>query len=131
MSGGILSMRALRAIGLTIIIILAMAVSFGAGMMFNRSGLMPVTGMLSPVDGSGPTPQPGKVNMDLIQEAYKIIQEHYADRTTLQKTNLTYGALTGMVDALGDTGHSRFLTPDMVSAEARQISGEFEGIGAL
>jgi carboxyl-terminal processing protease len=36
-----------------------------------------------------------------------------------------------MMDALGDTGHSRFLTPEMVRAERRQLSGELEGIGAL
>lgn len=32
---------------------------------------------------------------------------------------------------LGDTGHSRFMPPDVVASEDRQIQGEFEGIGAL
>lgn len=124
-------MRALRAIGFIVIVILALAVGFTAGLAADRGALLPVTGIFMPTDGSNPTPQPGKINVNLIQEAYNLIQQHYADRTTLQNTNLTYGALTGMVDALGDTGHSRFMTPAMVADEARQISGEFEGIGAL
>ena len=35
-----------------------------------------------------------------------------------------------MVDALGDTGHSRFMTPEMVQAENNFTQGSFEGIGA-
>jgi carboxyl-terminal processing protease len=35
-----------------------------------------------------------------------------------------------MVDALGDTGHSRFLSPQMVQAENNFTKGEFDGIGA-
>jgi carboxyl-terminal processing protease len=43
---------------------------------------------------------------------------------------LTYGAIGGMVDALGDTGHSRFLTPQMVQLQHSALQGEYEGIGA-
>ncbi len=125
-------MRAFRIIGFIVIVFLALAVGFTAGMASNQlSAFLPVTGVFGSEAASGPTPQPGKVDANLIQEAYRIIQEHYADQAALGSTNLTYGALTGMVDSLGDTGHSRFLTPEMVASEQRQISGEFEGIGAL
>ena len=43
---------------------------------------------------------------------------------------MTYGAISGMVDALGDTGHSRFLTPEMLKQERNLTRGRFEGIGA-
>jgi carboxyl-terminal processing protease len=43
---------------------------------------------------------------------------------------MTYGAISGMVDSLGDTGHSRFLTPEMVKQERNFSKGELEGIGA-
>ncbi len=102
-------MRAVRVIGFTIIVILALAVGFAGGLVSNQfASLLPVTGLLGRDATPAPTPQPGKLDENLIQEAYRIIQQHYADRSTLQTTNLTYGALTGMVDALGDTGHSRF-----------------------
>ncbi len=66
----------------------------------------------------------------LIQEAWKIIQDVYVDRAAVQPQAMTYGAISGMVDALGDTGHSRFLTPEMVKALRNQQQNKFEGIGA-
>jgi len=43
---------------------------------------------------------------------------------------MAYGAISGMVDSLGDTGHSRFLSPEMVRQEHNLAKGELEGIGA-
>jgi carboxyl-terminal processing protease len=66
----------------------------------------------------------------LIPEAWNVIQRVYVDRAAIQPRNLTYGAVSGMVDALGDTGHSRFLTPGMVKSLSDIQRNEFEGIGA-
>jgi len=52
------------------------------------------------------------------------------DRPAVQTQTLGYAAISGMVDALGDTGHSRFLSPDAVKQEHNQTQGSFEGIGA-
>ncbi len=68
--------------------------------------------------------------LDLVSQAYQIIQHNYVDQTAVQKTQLEYGAISGMVDALGDTGHSRFLTPQMVKEENNFTQGTFDGIGA-
>jgi carboxyl-terminal processing protease len=43
---------------------------------------------------------------------------------------MTYGAISGMVDSLGDTGHSRFLSPEMMKQERNFSKGLLEGIGA-
>ncbi|MCK4324464.1 MAG: PDZ domain-containing protein, partial [Armatimonadetes bacterium] len=42
---------------------------------------------------------------------------------------LTYGAIRGMVAALGDP-YSRFMTPDQYEEFQREAAGQFEGIGA-
>ena len=68
--------------------------------------------------------------LDLVNQAYHIIQQNYVDRSAVQETQLEYGAISGMVNALGDTGHSRFLTPEMVKEESNFTQGTFEGIGA-
>lgn len=70
------------------------------------------------------------LNYGLIREAWNAIQRVYVDQAAVQPNRLTYGAISGMVDALGDTGHSRFLSPKMVQAEHNFTQGEFEGIGA-
>jgi carboxyl-terminal processing protease len=68
--------------------------------------------------------------LDLINQAYNVIQQYYVDRSAVNQTILEYGAISGMVDSLGDTGHSRFLTPELVTAENNFTQGSFEGIGA-
>ncbi len=51
------------------------------------------------------------------------------DRAAVVPERLTRGAISGMVNALGDTGHSRFLTPEMVKIEREVTQGALEGIG--
>ena len=41
-----------------------------------------------------------------------------------------YGAVSGMVEALGDEGHSTFLSPEMVKIQGHSLEGKLEGIGA-
>jgi carboxyl-terminal processing protease len=65
----------------------------------------------------------------LMAQAWNTIQNQYVGRSSLQSEELTYGAISGMVDALGDTGHSTFLTPAMVKDLKNMERGEFKGIG--
>jgi carboxyl-terminal processing protease len=78
---------------------------------------------------AGATSTPAPSDLSLVQEAYAMIQRVYVDRTALKTKELEYGAIGGMVDALGDTGHSRFLSPAMVKQESELTQGQFEGIG--
>jgi carboxyl-terminal processing protease len=69
-------------------------------------------------------------SFNLIAEAWNAIEEQYVDRPSVRPRNMTYGAISGMVDSLGDTGHSVFLNPEMVGVERTVERGEFAGIGA-
>ena len=69
-------------------------------------------------------------DLRLISEAWRTVQSVYVDRAAAQPRTMTYGAISGMVDALGDTGHSRFLSPEMVKALKDIQRNKFEGIGA-
>jgi len=75
-------------------------------------------------------PPEAESNFRLMAEAWNTIQKVYVDRGAVRAKQMTYGAISGMVDALGDTGHSRFLTPEMVKQERNLARGEIEGIGA-
>ncbi len=77
-----------------------------------------------------PVPAGAKPDLHLIAEAWDTIDRVYVDRSALKPRQMTYGAIRGMVDALGDTGHSQFLTPEMVKEERILTKGELEGIGA-
>ncbi len=75
-------------------------------------------------------PPNAEANFKLMAEAWNAIEQVYVDRKAVNPQKMTYGAISGMVDSLGDTGHSRFLTPQMLKQEQNLTRGRFEGIGA-
>jgi len=75
-------------------------------------------------------PPDAEPNFKLMAEAWNTINRVYVDRNALKPQLMTYGAISGMVNALGDTGHSRFLNPEMLKQERHLTKGELEGIGA-
>lgn len=66
----------------------------------------------------------------LMARAWNTLQQNDVDRQALDPQKEGCGAISGMVDSLGDTGHSRFLSPDMVQQNQDIPQGKFEGIGA-
>lgn len=84
---------------------------------------MPVATPAPSVDAEAPS------DFDLFWEALRIVREHYVDEDALTDENLTRGAIRGMVDALGDTGHTVYLTPEEVQAEIDALDGRVIGIG--
>jgi carboxyl-terminal processing protease len=62
-------------------------------------------------------------------ETWDAIHQHYVDTSAINDQALIYGASRGMVDALGDTGHSTFLDPEEAKLFEDATQGEFVGIG--
>lgn len=82
----------------------------------------------------GPTPtQPPDAPADfgLFWEALEIVREQFVGRDDLADQQITHGAIEGLVEALGDTGHSIFLTPEQLVRERESLSGTIVGVGAL
>jgi len=63
-------------------------------------------------------------------EAWNVVTHNYVNKSALDVQKMTYGAIQGMVNSLGDTGHSRFLNPSGYRQEQNAIRGQFVGIGA-
>lgn len=68
-------------------------------------------------------------SFELMAQAWNTIKRFYKDQASTSEQKLSYGAIRGMVDALGDRDHSRFLTPEMAEQLKRNVKGEFVGIG--
>jgi carboxyl-terminal processing protease len=64
-------------------------------------------------------------------QALRLTQDNFVDTGKLTDQNLTWGAIRGMIDALGDTGHSVFLTPDELAAEQASLQGKLTGVGVI
>ena len=78
---------------------------------------------------SGKIPADAKSDFELMAEAWNTIQAHYVDRAAVKPTAMTYGAISGMVDALGDIDHSTFLSPEEIKREEEFTKGRYKGIG--
>ena len=75
--------------------------------------------------------QPGQpAEFDTFWQAWALVHRYFVDRAALDTRELTYGAIRGMVTALGDEGHTAFLTPEDVQRHLADTSGVYSGIGA-
>jgi carboxyl-terminal processing protease len=67
--------------------------------------------------------------LTLFEQAWNTVDKNYVDRKAINYKQMSYDAIRAMLSDLGDTGHTRFLTPQDVQAEQQQLSGTFAGIG--
>jgi carboxyl-terminal processing protease len=65
----------------------------------------------------------------LYAEALDTVRDDYVDQGEIDPEKQTYGAIEGMLDTLGDEGHTRFLTPEERKQNDQGLSGVYEGIG--
>ncbi len=111
------------AILLSVVFIVALSIGLSGGIILDRRLTANAVAQVSIPSDTNP-------NFDLITQAWNLIKNNYVDHSADPNNVLTYGAISGMVSALGDTGHSRFLTPAEIKQENAFTAGRFEGIGA-
>lgn len=68
-------------------------------------------------------------NFSILEDTYNLIRENYVLSDDISDEDLIYGASRGMVDSLGDTGHSTFLDPEEAKQFEQSSRGELIGIG--
>jgi carboxyl-terminal processing protease len=73
--------------------------------------------------------QKDRESLALYAEALDTVRDDYVDRKSIDPEKQTYGAIEGMLDTLGDEGHTRFLTPEERERNRDSLSGNYEGIG--
>jgi carboxyl-terminal processing protease len=109
------------AIYLAVVGVVCLGVGVGAGVAVDRYVIYQGTPPTEPTDA--------RATFGVFWEAWRLVQDHYVDQSAATPVNLTHGAVSGMLDALGDTGHSRFLSSADRQAEESELNGQFEGIG--
>jgi carboxyl-terminal processing protease len=71
----------------------------------------------------------GRAEFATLEETWELIHEQWPDPDGLDDSALIYGAAQGMVDAIGDQGHSAFLDPAATAEFERSREGQYVGIG--
>jgi carboxyl-terminal processing protease len=77
------------------------------------------------------TDDPVGLDDDLVEEVLEVIGERYVDEAVLNDDNLTEGAIRGIIEALGDDGHTVYLTPEELEVERDALEGRVVGIGVV
>jgi carboxyl-terminal processing protease len=107
--------REYLAVGLIIVLAL---LSFGAGFLFNDA-------ILSPGE---PTLVGDESDFNIFWDAWNFIENNYIGEIPAAK-QITYGAMRGSVDTLGDP-YTIFIEPEVRDEERERFRGNFGGIGA-
>ncbi len=73
---------------------------------------------------------PDKSNIDfsLFWKVWDTLESQYFDKSKINRTDMVYGAISGMVSALGDP-YTVFLPPGENKVVQEDLSGSFEGVG--
>jgi carboxyl-terminal processing protease len=109
-------------------IVAACLISFSAGMATDRLVFGQPEAAAPTATTSTDTPLQ---NFSLYEQALQIIRKNYVGNSGITDQQLLYGSIRGMVEALGDTGHSVFLTPEEYQASQSELSGNIAGVGIL
>jgi carboxyl-terminal processing protease len=93
-----------------------------AGVFLERQGLFP--------GSPPPTPVAARAAIAPFWEAWRYVEHFYVDRAAVQPQKMTAGAIRGMLNSLGDIGHTSYLTADEYKEMQSSLQGQLEGIGA-
>lgn len=73
---------------------------------------------------------PKNINVDfkLFWDTWDLLSREYVDKKAIDPQKLFYGAISGMVSAVGDP-YTVFLPPESQKASKEDLNGSFEGVG--
>ncbi len=124
--------RALRVVGIFVLVFIIGMGSFGAGMALERFIVGPAADNGSTLDRTlssmeRDTRDSPEVSIEMIEEVIELLEEeyYYGD---IDQQELLYDALEGMVGGLPDQ-YTVFKRPAETRMSRERLSGEYEGIG--
>ncbi len=91
-----------------------------------------ITELFSMSSGSGQVVQTDpetEVDLSLFWSVWRLLQKHYVDPNKLEVRSMVFGAVSGLVNAVGDP-YTLFMTPQDMKTFQKVLSGTLEGIGA-
>jgi carboxyl-terminal processing protease len=120
----------------TFVAMIAFGMAFVSGYLFGRSE--PVQGPLAFLDVLQPATaratQDGVLTSDeqqrfkIFWETWQVVERDFYDKSQIDHQKLIYGAIKGMVDAVGDP-YTVYQTPAQRELSDTDLRGSFDGIG--
>lgn len=108
-----------RPAGVRVLLIVALCLTFVSGIVVGSSARF----------AEADTPLENVEAFRTFEEVWNLILEQYVDPASVDPDTLIYGAIRGMVEAVGDTGHTGFINPEEAAARDVDLQGEYVGVG--
>lgn len=80
------------------------------------------------VSNQYPQNSPRNIDFKLFWDVWDLVSKEYVDKKAVDPQKMYYGAIKGMVNALGDP-YTTFLPPEEQKATREELGGSFEGVG--
>jgi len=97
--------------------------SFAAGVFFERE--------ISSAQEAPPQQEEVVAGPEVFENAWDTVLEEYVDEEAIDQQAMLDAAIQGMLDTLGDQGHTRYLNEEQTQIDAEQSSGSYIGVGIL
>jgi len=73
---------------------------------------------------------PEKVDFSIFWEAWREVERNFLERAKINPQEMIYGAISGMIDSLGDP-YTNFFKPEEAKEFEEQLSGTYQGVGMI
>ncbi len=111
-----------------ILAIIIIGASFSGGYYFGVQGFKASVSKALRVSINRQVPPNENVNFSLFWQIWDTVSSKYYDKTKLDPNQMVYGAISGMVNSIGDP-FTAFLPPDQNKLINENLSGGFSGVG--
>ncbi|MBI4101458.1 MAG: PDZ domain-containing protein [Candidatus Nealsonbacteria bacterium] len=117
--------KAIKKIILVLVALIFIFLIFFGGFLFGQMNAEPkvIFGVSNPELG-----QPLGVDFSLFWQAWAVIESKFVNKDKMDFTKMVYGAISGMVNALGDP-YTVFFPPEESKKFFEDVTGSFEGVG--
>lgn len=109
------------------IIVILVVAAFGAGVFVGYKQI-PAVDKVAGISNKEIN-KPSDVDFSLFWNVWHDVENSYVDKTKIDKKVMVYGAISGMVKAIGDP-YTVFFDPKEAKKFKDDVTGSFEGIGA-
>lgn len=120
-----------KKIGIVFCALALLLLAFGGGFFLGKNQKSSIEKVLGLTNKDVPQLDAQFENVDfgLFWDVWSRVQNKFIDKDKLEKQKMVYGAISGMVGALGDP-YTTFLPPQQSKDFKDEIKGSFGGIGA-
>lgn len=112
---------------LIIVILVSLAAGFAGGVFITKDKSTDTLDLFKRVINQD-VGKPNNLDFGLFWEVWNSVQEKYVDKNKLDAQKMLYGAISGMIESIGDP-YTVFLEPTTSKKFEEEISGAFGGIG--